>query len=64
MVWSPGRPSKAPSASLRDSLRSPLTADPETKNWLVIGEAETSGRVAKVYRAENKCWPYEPVTLR
>jgi transposase, IS30 family len=29
MVWSPGRPSKAPSASLRDSLRSPLTADPE-----------------------------------
>ena len=23
-----------------DSLRSPLTADPETKGWLVIGEAK------------------------
>ncbi len=26
-----------------DSLRSPLTTRPETKTWLVVGEAEGSG---------------------
>lgn len=30
---------------LADSLRSPWTARPETKTWLVVGEAEVSGRL-------------------
>jgi hypothetical protein len=38
-IWSPGRLSSAPSASLRDSLRSRLTSEPETKDRRAIGEA-------------------------
>jgi hypothetical protein len=39
-IWSPARPSSAPWASMRDSLRSRLTSEPKTKDRPVIEEAE------------------------
>lgn len=55
IVRSPPRPSRAPAASLRDSLRSPLTAGPATR-----GAAGYRGRprgvVGRVGHATHEAW--------